>query len=236
MLESVYTDKQGYPVFLWDLTKSIPDAIGLADTTIYPKLVSMVPPRHEYKVFNSHADIVFNKNSLFDTLMFSLDYQVDTTLNLEKIYIGNPDIPIKGSITAILKPKEISHNTKHAAVYQVYGKKNFVFTGGKWKENQIEVRLRNFGVYAIIEDTIPPTIKPLIINNGRLVFTIDDKLSGIKDIKASIDGKWLLIAKDPKKKQYWAEKQFPGDIYAGDFKLEVTDNANNTKLYTTKIK
>ena len=236
MLESVYTDKQGYPVFLWDLTKSIPDAIGLADTTIYPKLVSMVPPRHEYKVFNSHADIVFNKNSLFDTLMFSLDYQVDTTLNLEKIYIGNPDIPIKGSITAILKPKEISHNTKHAAVYQVYGKKNFVFTGGKWKENQIEVRLRNFGVYAIIEDTIPPTIKPLIINNGRLVFKIDDKLSGIKDIKASIDGKWLLIAKDPKKKQYWAEKQFPGDIYAGDFKLEVTDNANNTKLYTTKIK
>ncbi len=236
MLESAYTDKQGYPVFLWDLTKSIPDAIGLADTTIYPKLVSMVPPRHEYKVFNSHADIVFNKNSLFDTLMFSLDYQVDTTLNLEKIYIGNADIPIKGSITAILKPTDSSHNTKHAAVYQVLGKKNFVFTGGKWKENQIEVRLRNFGVYAIIEDTIPPTIKPLIINNGRLVFTIDDKLSGIKDIKASIDGKWLLIAKDPKKKQYWAENQFPDDNYAGDFQLEVTDNANNTKLYTTKIK
>ena len=236
MLESVYSDKQGYPVFLWDLTKSIPDAIGLADTTIYPKLVSMVPPRHEYKVFNSRADIVFNKNSLFDTLMFSLDYQVDTSSNLEKIFIGNPDVPIKGSVIAILKPEANSYNTEHTAVYQVLGKNNFAFTGGKWKENQIEFRLRSFGVYAIIEDTIPPSVKPLIINNSRLVFTIDDKLSGIKDIKASIDGKWLLIAKDPKKKQYWAEKQFPDDSYSGDFQLEVTDNANNTKLYTTKIK
>ena len=196
----------------------------------------MVPPRHEYKVFNAHADVVFNKNSLFDTLIFSLDYQIDTSANLEKIYIGNPDIPIKGSVTAILKPKEINYNTEHTAVYQVLGKNNLVFTGGKWKENQIEFRMRSFGVYTIVEDTIPPMVKPLIVNNNRLVFTIDDKLSGIKDIKASIDGKWLLIAKNPKKKQYWAEKQFPNDNYAGELKLEVTDNANNVKMYTTKIK
>jgi carbamate kinase len=236
MLESVYTNKKGYPVFIWDLTKSIPDAIGLADTTIYPKIVSMVPPRHEYKVFNSHADVLFNKNSLFDTLMFSLDYQIDTSSNLEKIYIGNPDIPIKGSVKAILKPKDINYNTKHTAVYQVHGKNKLVFTGGKWKENQIEFNMRSFGVYTIVEDSIPPMVKPLIVNNRRLVFTIDDKLSGIKDIKASIDGKWLLIAKNPKKKQYWAEKQFPEDSYSGNFQLEVTDNANNTKLYTSKIK
>jgi hypothetical protein len=145
-------------------------------------------------------------------------------------------VPIKGSVTAILKPKDRGHNTEHAAVYQIYGKNNFVFTGGKWKENQIEFRMRSFGVYTIIEDTIPPLVKPLIINNRKLVFKIDDKLSGIKNIRASIDGKWLLIAKDPKKKQYWAEKQFPDDSYSGDFQLEVTDNANNTKLYTTKIK
>lgn len=236
MLESAYIDKQGHPVFLWDLTKSIPDAIGLADTTIYPKLISMVPPRHEYKVFNSHVDVVFNKNSLFDTLIFSLDYQVDTSANLQKVYIGNPEVPIKGSVTAILKPGNNILNTEHAAVYQVLGANSFVFTGGKWKENQIEFRIRSFGVYAIIEDTIPPTVKPLIINNRRLVFKIDDKLSGIKEIKASINGKWLLIAKDPKKKQYWAERQFPDDSYVGDFQLEVTDNANNKKLYTTKIR
>ncbi len=236
MSESVYTNKQGLPVFLWDLTKSIPDAIGLADTTIYLKLVSMVPPRHEYKVFNDLADVVFNKNSLFDTLMFSLDYQSDTVNNLEKIYVGNPEVPIKGSITTTLKPKTNSYDIEHASVYQVFGKNNYVFIGGKWKENKIEFRMRSFGVFTILEDTIPPVVKPLIINKSRIVFKIDDKLSGIKEIKASVNGAWLLIAKDPKNKQYEAEKHFYDDSFAGDFVLVVTDNANNKKMYTTKIK
>ena len=76
----------------------------------------------------------------------------------------------------------------------------------------------------------------MIINNKRIVFKIDDKLSGIKNIKASIDGNWLLIAKDPKKKQYWAEKKNLTDNYSGELVLQVTDNANNIKVYNTKIK
>ena len=235
MLQSAYTDKNGYPVFLWDLTKSIPEAIGLGDTTLYPKLVSMVPPKQEYKVFNSHADIVFNKYSLFDTLMFSLDYEMDTILNIEKIHIGNSMIPVKGSVTAIIKPTSTNIDFEHSAVYQVIGKDNFVYAGGKWRENQIEFKMRGFGVYTIIEDSIPPTIKPLIINNKRIVFKIDDKLSGIKNITASINGEWILIAKDPKNKQYWAEKKHVDSSYKGELKLEVTDNADNTKVYTTKI-
>jgi Peptidase family M23 len=236
MLSNAYINNQGNPVFLWDLTTSIPDAIGLNDTTLYPNLMGMVPPKQEYKVFNNHADIIFNKNSLFDTLMFNLSFEIDTTLNLEKISIGNPEIPIKGSVTTIIKPENKSINTEHAAVYQVVGKNNYAFAGGKWKGDQIEFKIRNFGVFTVIEDSVPPTIKPLILNRNKIVFRLDDKLSGIKEITASINGQWLLIAKDPKKKQYWAEKRHPADIYAGDLVLEVTDNANNTKVYRTKIK
>jgi len=46
----------------------------------------------------------------------------------------------------------------------------------------------------------------------------------------------LLIAKDPKKRLYWAEKHFEKDKYVGEFILEVTDNVDNIKVYTTKIK
>ena len=237
MLQSAYIDQQGYPIFLWDLTKSIPDAIGLSDTTLYPKLVSMVPPQQEYKVFNKYADVVFDKSSLFDTLIFSLEYKMDTLENLEKISIGNPEIPIKGAVTAILKPVNNEDiNFEHAAVYQDLGQNNFVFTGGKWKEKQIEFKMRSFGVYTILVDSVPPVIKPLIISNQRIVFKIDDKLSGIKELNASLDGEWLLIAKDPKKKQYWAEKKHKSDTYTGELILEVIDNANNKKVYRTKIK
>jgi peptidase M23-like protein len=236
MLSSAYINNQGNPVFLWDLTTSIPEAIGLADTTLYPDLVGMVPPKQEYKVFNKHADVIFNKNSLFDTLMFNLSFALDTALNLEKLAIGNPEIPIKGSVTTIIKPENKALNMVHTAVYQVFGKNNYSFVGGKWKGDQIELKIRSFGVYTVIEDSVPPTIKPLIINRERIVFKLDDKLSGLKKITASINGQWLLIAKDPKKKQYWAEKRNATDNYVGELVLEVTDNANNTKVYRSKIK
>jgi hypothetical protein len=235
-LASAYTDSQGNPVFLWDLTASIPDAIALNDTILYPQLVSMVPPRQEYKVFNDHADIIFNKHSLFDTLFFSLDYAMDTATNLEKVYIGNPEIPIKGSIKAILKPRHQVADTEHAGVYQINGKNNYAFAGGTWKEGHIEFKLRNFGVFTILEDTVPPKIKPLIIDNQRIVFKIKDELSGLQKITASINGEWLLIAQDPKKNLYWAEKKEDDASYSGDLKLEVTDNAHNVKIYTTKIR
>jgi len=235
-LKSAYTDGNGVPVFLWELSNSIPESIALGDTVLYTKILSFVPPRQEYKVFNAHADILFNKKSLFDSLYFSFDYQIDTTLNIEKIHIGNPAIPVKGTITATLKPIIIPENKEHAAVYSVYGKDNFGFVGGKWKDSQIEFKTRNFGVYTILEDTIAPTIKPLIINKEKIVFKFDDERSGLKNIRASLNGEWLLIAKDPKKKLYWAEKQFEGDSFTGELVLEVTDNANNKNIYSTKIR
>jgi hypothetical protein len=234
-LKSSYLDKSGKPVFLWNLDESIPESINIGDTILYPKILSFVPPRQEYKVFNSHADVLFSKNSLFDSLYFSFDYQIDTALNIEKIFLGNPDIPVKGTITATFKPSIELKNKEQAAVYSVYGRDRYGYVGGNWKDSQIEFKTRNFGVYTILEDTIAPTIKPLIINKDRIVFKFEDERSGLKDINASLNGEWLLIAKDPKKKLYWAEKQFKGDIFTGELVLEVTDNANNKNIYSTKI-
>jgi len=235
-LESAYDDNDGNPVFLWDLSKAIPEAFELGDTSISTNIISMIPPKHEYKVFNAHADIIFKKNSLFDTLFFNFNYQMDTILNIEKIQIGNKDVPIKGSVTASIKPSINFINKDQAAVYAVYGKNKFSFVGGNWKEDRIAFKMRSFGVYTILVDSIPPEIKPLIINNQRIVFKLSDKRSGIKKIKATLDGEWLLIAKNPKKKQYWAEKHHQNDNYTGELKLEVTDNAGNVKVYNTKIK
>lgn len=235
-LESAYDDVSGNPVFLWDLTKAIPEVIDLGDTLLSTNIISMIPPRQEYKVFNTHADVIFKKNSLFDTLFFNFKYQIDTSLNIEKIHIGNKDVPIKGSVTASIKPSINIINKDQASVYAVFENNNFSFAGGSWKEDRIDFQMRSFGVYTILTDSIPPEIKPLIINNQRIVFRISDKLSGIKKISATLNGEWLLIAKNPKKKQYWAEKHYNNDNYVGELKLEVTDNANNIKVYTTKIK
>ena len=233
-----YIDKNGYPVYLWDLSNASPQAILFSDTTLFPKLISKVPANQEYKVFNHYADIVFDKRSLFDTLYFKLDYALDTINHQEKLIIGDPTIPIKGSIKVIAKPYYQPKHPEHTAVYQMYGKNNYTYAGGKWKEQQqqVEFPIRNFGTFTILEDSIPPKIKPLIVNRDNIVFKLDDRLSGIKQVKAYLNNEWLLMARDLKNKQYWAEKHYAGDNYAGKFLLEVTDNANNTKTYTTNIK
>ena len=235
-ISSAYRSANDLPVFIWDLRESIPEKIQLGDTAIDTHIISLVPSRKEYKVFNDCADVLFNRYSLFDSLAFKLNYVLDTANNRELFELGIPGIPLNGSVTAMLKPKLKSYNKEKAAAYQVYGSKNFSYAGGIWKDEQLELKFRSFGKYTILEDSIPPIIKPLIINKERIVFKLDDKLSGIKEVRASVNGNWLLMASDPKRKQYWAEGRNRTDTYIGDFLLEVTDNANNKKTYKTKIK
>ena len=120
-------------------------------------------------------------------------------------------------------------------MYKVLDNNHFAYVGGNWKEKQIEFSMRNFGVFTILEDSVPPIIKPLIINNEKIFFNIGDKLSGLQNVRATLNGEWLLLANDPKKNLYWAEKLDSSAKYHGEFVLEVTDNANNKKVYTTKI-
>jgi hypothetical protein len=236
LVDQAYMTTDGAPVFLWDLRQALPDAIELNDTSFATNLLSLVPSGKEYKVFNGHVDVFFNKRSLFDSLAFEVSYQKDSTLSNSIVTLGNRNVPLKGYIDIVLKPDGEFQDKEHTAIYQVYGRKSFGFVGGDWKDGNIEARIRSFGDFTVLTDSVAPTIKPLIVNRDRVVFKLDDKLSGLKKIKATLNGEWLLIAGDPKRKQYWAEKSNLANNYAGDFVLEVTDNANNTKVYKTKIR
>lgn len=235
-LKYQYRTAHGSPVFLWDLREVLPDQVEFSDTTLNTNLVSLVPSNQEYKIFHEHADILFNRGSLFDTLAFKLDFVNDSTLAHGIISIGDPTIPLKGSVKVIYKPEHPVLDQQHSALYQLFGKDNFSFAGGNWVEGHLETRIRSFGDYTILTDSLPPVIKPLIVNHERVIFTITDELSGIKEIRATLNGEWILIAGDPKKQQYWAENRNLEDSFKGSFVMEVIDNTNNSKIYKTTIR
>jgi hypothetical protein len=235
-VKKAYSTNDGTPVFLWDLRKALPDRVNLSDTSFATNLLSLVPSGKEYKVFNGHVDVFFNKRSLFDSLAFAISYRKDSLLPNSVVTLGNKSVPLRGYISIVLKPDGQFENQERTAIYQVYGKKNFAYVGGQWKDGNLEARLRSFGDFTVLTDSVKPYVKPLIVNREQIVFKLDDKLSGLKEVKATLNGEWLLIASDPKRKQYWAEKLNLENNYAGEFVLEVTDNANNTKVYKTKIK
>jgi murein DD-endopeptidase MepM/ murein hydrolase activator NlpD len=110
--------------------------------------------------------------------------------------------------------------------------------GGQWEDGFIKSRIREFGDYSIMVDTIAPEIKPFNIQNNKSLLAqntiklkISDKLSGIDSYTGTLNGEWILMEYDEKNDLliYYFDKY----LKEGEniFKLEVYDNTNNYSIY-----
>ncbi len=226
--------KEGNGIYLWDLTKSIPDSIIINGETQPLPIKAYIPVGLAYKFYNSVADIQFAKNTLFSDLYLAFESKKDTISGVEVITIGNSNIPLNKNYTVNFKPGKTIKNKRIWAVYGVWGK-NSSFVGGKWTGNQISFRSRSFGNYTLLADSIPPIIKPLILNKDEMVFKISDNLSGIKKITMLVNKQWVLMNYDPKKSLIWAEKPNTSFNFKGKIDLTVKDNVGNESKHTTNI-
>lgn len=111
--------------------------------------------------------------------------------------------------------------------------------GGVFENGFIKATPKNFGSFYVTIDTIPPTIIPLNIGDGKnmsgiakMTFKIHDNLSGIKSFNGYIDGNWVLMEFDTKTATLWHsfdERTQPGKH---SFKLVVDDLKGNSKTYS----
>lgn len=116
--------------------------------------------------------------------------------------------------------------------------------GGVYEDGFIKANARDFGNYFIKIDTTPPRITPLNITNGkvltnipRISFKVSDNLSGLRNFRATIDGRWILMEFDAKRALLWHtfdESTGPGNhqlqLVVSDIKLNTTTfNANFTR-------
>ena len=70
---------------------------------------------------------------------------------------------------------------------------------------KLELSSSKMGIYHLLQDTIPPRVLPKhsaspIMENGDLVFHVEDALSGVSKVEGFIDDKWVLFYWDPKLK------------------------------------
>ncbi|EDM35864.1 hypothetical protein PBAL39_06781 [Pedobacter sp. BAL39] len=111
--------------------------------------------------------------------------------------------------------------------------------GGYFENGYVKAKPRNFGSFFISIDTIPPTISPVNISNGKnmsgiskMSFKIRDNLSGIKSFNGFIDGRWVLMEFDTKTSSLW--HTFDEQTKPGKHTLEliVTDMKDNNRNYS----
>ncbi len=182
------------------------------------------------------------KYALFDKLFFKYELLKDSIPQLySKLHrIHNPGTPLlkfyKLRIKAIGLPENLRNKALIALVSENKKSPVFYSEGGKWEDGYIVANVREFGDFAIVLDTIPPTIKALNISDGKNMtknksvrFMIKDELSGIAKYEGFIDDKWVLFRYDSKNNII--EYRFSDNtIDKGKnhlLKLRVTDNRGN---------
>ncbi|MFY0607776.1 MAG: M23 family metallopeptidase [Cyclobacteriaceae bacterium] len=232
-LEPYRVDKRvSYSV--WDLTNGIPDSIYYGGEILQTDIFGELPSQTEMSFHNHHLDIALSKKSLFDTLYLRFEKSYDTLRNLEIFNFPHWDTPLRSSVKVTLKPEQ-SYTDSLASVYSVYGD-NLGYIGGDWSEDGITIRTSDLTKFTIAEDSVPPVIDPIIIDQKRLVFKITDELSGISEYQASLNGKFLLMGYEPKKQLIWAIPKSENIPISGEFILEVEDNTGNKAFYNRKLK
>jgi hypothetical protein len=114
--------------------------------------------------------------------------------------------------------------------------------GGSWRNGFLRTKVREFGDFCIVADTIHPEIKGVNIYPGKVFntqttikCTIKDKNSGIKSYRGKIDDKWILMDYDYKKNllRFDIEKNISKGEHT--FTLKVIDNVGNTTNYKAEF-
>lgn len=221
-------------IYGWDLKKAIIDSISINGVYQRLDIKAFIPTNVDYKLYDPIADIQFSKNTLFSDLFLTLSSKKDSVSGYDIVKIGNPSVPLNRNLAVFYKPTKVPIDKKYWRVYSVWGN-SAAFIGGEWKGEQISFKTRSFGNYTLKADSIPPEVKPIILNKDEMVFKISDDLSGIGSLNMYINNQWVLMNYDPKKNLTWAEKPNANFSFKGELKFKVKDNIGNENIYSTEI-
>ncbi len=195
----------------------------------------------ENSFISDDAELIIPRGALYNNFEFS--YKKEPAADAfysDYHFIHDNTVPLHSNAALRIKIHSIPEElTSKAVLVNIDENGEYNSAGGTYKKGWIETRTRNLGTYAVLVDTIAPTISALSITDnaltetGRIRFEITDELSGIKNIEGWLDGKWALFEYDPKNKRithYFDKDRFEFKKQH-TLKLEVIDYRNNSSVY-----
>ena len=186
----------------------------------------------KYIISKNNSSISIDKKTFYSSIFLKIDSKIDT------LTINSDTIPLIKSL--IVKFKKTAFNNSYIGkLIEKSNKSSFV--SSNVKGDSILAYTKSLGTYILARDTINPTITPLGFNKNDwisgltyLKFQIKDKQTGIKNYRATINGKWILM--EPFNKNGVIRYNFDDNISnttKNIFNLEVSDNVGNTSFYET---
>ncbi len=188
--------------------------------------------------------VTIPKYSLYENLEFTTSNSDTLPQGVSKVhFVQDLYTPLQKKMTVTIKTDSVAQEkgNKFFAVSLNEKLKTIAPEGGKYENGWVTFRTRSMGPYTILEDTVPPVIKPVnfstttpsIRNKKQLILKAEDAMSGVKTYNAYMDGEWHLLEYDYKTNLVWInlDHHLPSD---GAHKLEIKigDSVNNFKTFT----
>lgn len=175
--------------------------------------------------------IAFPKNTFYNDLF--LDFEV--TDNIAKIH--KPIIPLNKSYTLTFDVSKYTEKEKSQLyIANINNKKYSSYQNTRKKNDKFFTTTKTLGKYTLKSDYQKPTVylknfknNKWITKHNEIIVKISDKGTGIKSYRATLDGEWILMEYDLKKKQIvyqFKDKKLVGSKH--QLKIEVEDNVGNT--------
>lgn len=147
------------------------------------------------------AKVFFPSNTFYQDLHLKLEEDSDTIRVHNKTAAAHRNFTLNFDVSKY--PKEERKQLFVARLDEDDLDPNYTKTYKK--ENTFTTRTRNFGIYTLAKDTVPPKVKPRnfrikewLSNYRYLSLQITDDLSGINEYNAYLNGKWILMEYEPK--------------------------------------
>ena len=189
--------------------------------------------RNKKYIINQHnSSLHIEKETFYNNLFIKKNSTTDT------LDLGTDTVPLLKSI--IIKFKK--PNYKNSFIGLTNDKtKRLSYVSSTTRKDSIIAYTKKLGKYIVSRDTIKPTITPLgfskndwISNLNYLKFQVKDTQTGIKNYRATINNKWILM--EPLNKNGVIRYDFNDNIINKSknvFKIEVSDNVGNTSVFET---
>ena len=214
--------------------------IGKASNSIFTQIKDTTSFKIVAKNFQKFKDknvtVAFPKNTFYED--FYLDFKVDN--GVAKIH--TPTIPLDKSFTLTFNVSKYSEADKEQLyIANVENSKYPAFQYTRKKDSTFYTTTKTLGKYSLVIDKHKPEINVLyfkdqqwITKRNTIKVKISDSGSGIKNYRATIDGKWILMEYNHKKRiltYNFSDKKLVGSKHI--FKIVVSDNVGNTNTLST---
>lgn len=151
------------------------------------------------------ASVGIPGGALYESMLLAAAW--DTVGGVPVVRVGSPDVPLQKAATVGLAADGLPESLRGKALLVTIGDKGKRSSvGGGWDaaSQRVTASVKRLGCFAVAVDTVAPMVRPVYASGagipvGKTVrWQVTDDLSGISRYMLTVDGKWELLAWDPK--------------------------------------